>query len=166
VIPYPEGDFFVEAVGQGRLIHGSTVVMVILVDEARGWFAPAGCEIPHLFSMSGMGEVMREELDVFDLKNIEEGDNFRKLRKRRLTMAPKLDEKSETPLEAMIIEQGIRDGSINWMVVIVTCSWRSDDYSEVLINYFGENVARGEDGVVEMNVNCADGPKDEKSHLA
>jgi hypothetical protein len=81
-------------------------------------------------------------------------------------MAPKLDEKSEKPLEAMIIEQGIRDGSINWMVVTVTCSWRSDDYSEVLINYFGENVARGEDGVVEMNVNCADGPKDEKRGLA
>jgi hypothetical protein len=79
VIPYPEGDFFVEAVGQGRLIHGSTVVMVILVDEARGWFAPAGCEIPHLFSMSGMGEVMREELDVFDLKNIEGGGQLQEI---------------------------------------------------------------------------------------
>jgi hypothetical protein len=109
-----------------------------------------------------MGDVTREELEAPELRNHEEGDIYRNLRKRRLTMALKLDEKSEDLLEEMIIERGIRDGSINWMVVAAMSSWRSDDYSDVLINYFGENAVREEGGAVEMNTNCADGPKSEE----
>jgi hypothetical protein len=82
--------------------------------------------------------------------------------KRGLSMAPKMDDKSEKLVEEMIIEQGIRDGSINWMVVTVMSSWRSSDYSEVLINYFRENATWDEGGTVEMNVKCADGLKCEK----
>jgi hypothetical protein len=45
------------------------------------------------------------------------------------------------------------------MVVAATSSWRSGDYSDVLINYFGENSVKKEDGVVEMKTNRADGTK-------
>jgi hypothetical protein len=84
------------------------------------------------------------------------------MRKRRLTMAPKLEEKSASSLEEMTIERGIRDGSINWMVVAATSSWRSGDYSKVLINYFGEKAAMDEGGTVEKNVNRFDGPTGER----
>jgi hypothetical protein len=45
------------------------------------------------------------------------------------------------------------------MVVAATSSWRSGDYSDVLINYFGENSVKEEDGAVEMKTNRADGMK-------
>jgi hypothetical protein len=74
---------------------------------------PLGCEIPQRRSMFGMGDSRCEELDVTEMCHGEEGDKFKNLRKRRLMMVPKLDVKSKSSLQEMIIERGIRDGSIN-----------------------------------------------------
>jgi hypothetical protein len=105
-----------------------------------------------------MGDVIREEHDDPELQNLAEGDSFLNFRKRRLTMALKLGDKSEKSLEEMILEWGIRGGSINWMVVTAMSSWRSGNYSEVLINYFGENAVTDEGSVVETNAKRADEP--------
>jgi hypothetical protein len=56
------------------------------------------------------------------LRQGEEVDRLKNLRKRRLTMTPRKEMNLESSLEEMIIERGIRDGSINWMVVVVMSS--------------------------------------------
>jgi hypothetical protein len=56
------------------------------------------------------------------LRQGEEVDRLKNLRKRRLTMTPRKEMNLESSLEEMIIERGIRDGSINWMVVAVMSS--------------------------------------------
>jgi hypothetical protein len=75
-------------------------------------------------------QVVRDEHEDLKLPDVEEGDRFRNMRKRRLTMAPRVGEKTGQSVEDSIIERGIRDDSINWMVVAAT-SLRSGVYSNV-----------------------------------
>jgi hypothetical protein len=107
-------------------------------------------------------QVVQDKHDDPKLHNLEEGDSSRNIRKRRLTILPKVENKAEKSMEDTIIELGIRDGSINWMVIVAMSSWRFSDYSDVLINYFGENVVMEEGDAVETNTKHADGPDCEK----
>jgi hypothetical protein len=58
------------------------------------------------------------------LPDAEEKDKIKTMRKRRLTMVPQTKTKTKMgkSMEDLIIERGIRDGSINWMVVAATSS--------------------------------------------
>jgi hypothetical protein len=102
-------------------------------------------------------QVGQEEHEDLKLPEVGDGDRFRNLRKRRLTMAPKVEEKKGQLVTDSIIERGIRDGSINWMVVTATSSWGFGVYSDVLINYFRENTVLEGGGTMEKKTNIVDG---------
>jgi hypothetical protein len=71
-------------------------------------------------SMLAMGYVVLKQVarDEPWPKHLGEGDKIRNMRKRRLTLVLDVEDKIEESVDEASIERGIRDGSINWMVLL------------------------------------------------
>jgi hypothetical protein len=98
------------------------------------------CEIPCMWSMLAMGYVVLKQVawDEPWPKHVGGGDKIRNMRKRRLTLVLDVEDKIEESVDEASIERGIRDGSINWMVLL----WEAHGDLEIALKFWSTILGR------------------------